>query len=130
MSAAGSFTLLADKPLLSECLCAEWCPKMDLLALSTLDGQLCVHRLNWQKLWAVTPEHPVTALCWRPDGKAIAAGQEDGTVVVYDVEDGEALQRRRVHMDPIASACWLEAPQPETTSLSARVRLVMEPRTG
>lgn len=28
-------------------------PTMDLLAFVMTDGQLCVHRLNWQKVWAV-----------------------------------------------------------------------------
>lgn len=30
--------------------------------------------------------HAVTALCWQPNGKVLAAGQEDGGVVLYDVE--------------------------------------------
>lgn len=29
---------------------------------------------------------PVTSLCWRPDGKAIAVGLEDGTIALHDVE--------------------------------------------
>jgi len=29
---------------------------------------------------------PVTSLCWRPDGKAIAVGLEDGTISLHDVE--------------------------------------------
>lgn len=28
----------------------------------------------------------ITSLCWRPDGKAIAVGLEDGTVSLHDVE--------------------------------------------
>lgn len=28
----------------------------------------------------------VTSLCWRPDGKAIAVGLEDGTITLHDVE--------------------------------------------
>lgn len=28
----------------------------------------------------------VTSLCWRPDGKAVAIGMEDGTVSLHDVE--------------------------------------------
>lgn len=50
-----------------------WCPTMDLLALVAEDGQLAVHRLEWQKLWVAVPEAPITALCWRPDGEARAA---------------------------------------------------------
>lgn len=30
----------------------------------------------------------ITSLCWRPDGKAIAVGLEDGTISLHDVEVG------------------------------------------
>ena len=74
-----AFTRLLDKGLSADVALAAWSPTMDLLALVTADGQLCVHRLNWQRLWAVTPERPVTALCWRTDGKALATGAEART---------------------------------------------------
>lgn len=45
---------------------------------------------------------------WYTAGKVLAGGQADGTLVLYDVEDGEALQSRQVHMDPISTAEWLE----------------------
>jgi len=44
--------------------------------------------------------------------QVIAAGQSDGTLVLYDVEDGEPLQRRQVHVHPISAAAWLEVVQP------------------
>lgn len=28
----------------------------------------------------------ITSLCWRPDGKAVAVGLEDGTISLHDVE--------------------------------------------
>lgn len=33
----------------------------------------------------------VTSLCWRPDGKAIAVGLDDGTLSLYDVEVGSSF---------------------------------------
>lgn len=30
----------------------------------------------------------ITSLCWRPDGKAIGVGLDDGTLSLYDVEVG------------------------------------------
>lgn len=93
---AKSFTQLADKGLTADIRIATWCPTMDLLALSTADGQLCLHRLNWQRLWAVSPESPVTSLCWRPDGKVLACGYEDGYISLLDVENGDTLQRGKM----------------------------------
>lgn len=34
----------------------------------------------------------VTSLCWRPDGKAIAVGLEDGTITLHDVEVSRIAQ--------------------------------------
>ena len=75
-----SFTQLLDKGTTTDVHLAVWCPSMDLLALVATDGQLSVHRLNWQRLWSITPDSPVSALCWRPDGKLLAAALEVGTV--------------------------------------------------
>lgn len=91
-----SFTQLADKSLTADIKIATWCPTMDLLALATADGQLCLHRLNWQRLWATSPESTVTSLCWRPDGKVLACGHEDGFISLLNVEDGEAQQRGKM----------------------------------
>jgi anaphase-promoting complex subunit 4 len=68
-----SFTQLIDKGTTTDVRLASWCPSMDLLALVTSDGQLALHRLNWQRLWSIAPDSPVTALCWQPDGKLLAA---------------------------------------------------------
>lgn len=64
-----SFVQMVDNSVLAEVEVAAWCPRMDLLALATTDGQLAVHRLTpWQRLWVATPDLPVTALTWCPDG--------------------------------------------------------------
>jgi hypothetical protein len=62
------FTALHEGSLTSSIQAACWCPTMDLIAVVTVDTQLSVHRMNWQRLWSVSLEAPVTALCWRPDG--------------------------------------------------------------
>ncbi|KAH6825124.1 Transducin/WD40 repeat-like superfamily protein, partial [Perilla frutescens var. hirtella] len=67
---------------------AEWNPEKDLLAMVTEDSKLLLHRFNWQRLWTTSPGKCITSICWRPDGKAIAVGLEDGTISLHDVEDG------------------------------------------
>lgn len=56
-----AFTQLLDRGLSAEGggTLAAWNPAMDLLALA-LEGQLAVHRLNWQRLWWTSPDAPVT----------------------------------------------------------------------
>jgi anaphase-promoting complex subunit 4 len=63
MEAAAAFTPLLDRGLAAEGCLAAWCPTMDLLALATTDGQLHVHRLNWQRLWWASPEAAITGGC-------------------------------------------------------------------
>ena len=64
---AAAFSQLVDRGLASEGRLAAWCPTMDLLALATADGQLHLHRLNWQRLWWTSPEAPITgAAAWAP----------------------------------------------------------------
>ncbi|CAJ1936334.1 unnamed protein product [Sphenostylis stenocarpa] len=80
------FQLQFDKPLASQIAIAEWNPEKDLLAMVTDDSKILLHRFNWQRLWTITPGKCITSLCWRPDGKAIAVGLDDGTVSLHDVE--------------------------------------------
>lgn len=69
-----AFTQLLDRGLPAEGggTLAAWNPAMDLLALA-LEGQLAVHRLNWQRLWWVSPDASVTG-----SGAGHAARRERG----------------------------------------------------
>jgi WD40 repeat protein len=86
---AAAFTITTELALSSDISIACWCPTMDLCAVVSADGQLHLHRMDWQLLWAVSPETLVTAVTWRPDGKEIAAGHANGAISILDVETGE-----------------------------------------
>ncbi|PRW05834.1 anaphase-promoting complex subunit 4 [Chlorella sorokiniana] len=109
MADAAAFTQLVDRGLACEGSLAAWCPTMDLLALATADGQLHLHRLNWQRLWWTSPDAPITALEWRPDGKQLAVGLEDGSVLLLNTEDGEVAQRARLLPDALVAISWTES---------------------
>ena len=70
-----------------------WSPKMDILALATLNGAVLLYRLNWQRIWTSNPKDKdkakakddedevkveVRAIAWRPDGKTLAVGYDNG----------------------------------------------------
>ena len=63
----------------------EWSPKMDILAVGLFNGDVSLHRLNWQKIWTVSSPEECTceALSWRPDGKVLAVGFSNGEVRFY-----------------------------------------------
>ena len=133
-----SFTHLGEKLLAADVRALRWCPTMDLLAIVTGDGQLATHRLNWQRLWAISPESRIQSLCWRPDGKELAAGLtviliaaqvscpwpalptstdqdtksclQDGCIHIYDSEGGELRCKTQAATCPITCMSWNEEP--------------------
>ncbi|BBN15342.1 anaphase-promoting complex subunit 4 [Marchantia polymorpha subsp. ruderalis] len=106
-----SFSLLLDKSLPSLVVIAAWNPGKDLLAMVTMDHQLIVHRLNWQRLWAISPDLTVTSICWRPDGKALAVGHINGSIAIHDVENGDVLRKTGTHQVAVECLYWAEEGQ-------------------
>ncbi|OMO76546.1 hypothetical protein CCACVL1_15575 [Corchorus capsularis] len=102
------FQLQFDKPVASQIKIAEWNPEKDLLAMVTEDSKILLHRFNWQRLWTISPGKCITSLCWRPDGKAIAVGLEDGTIALHDVENGKLLRSLKSHTVAVVSLNWEE----------------------
>jgi WD40 repeat protein len=47
-----------------------------------------------------------TAIAWAPDGKTLATGARDRTVILWDPESGEALQQLEGHENSIWSVAW------------------------
>lgn len=106
------FQLQFDKPVSSQTKIAEWNPEKDLLAMVTEDSKILLHRFNWQRLWTISPGRCVMSLCWRPDGKAIAVGLEDGTISLHDVENGRLLRSIKSHDAAVVCLNWVEDGQP------------------
>ncbi|GKV41272.1 hypothetical protein SLEP1_g48828 [Rubroshorea leprosula] len=102
------FQLQFDKPVASQIKIAEWNPEKDLLAMVTEDSKILLHRFNWQRLWTISPGRCITSLCWRPDGKALAVGLEDGTISLHDVENGKLLRSLKSHTVAVVSLNWEE----------------------
>ncbi|XP_006811614.1 anaphase-promoting complex subunit 4-like [Saccoglossus kowalevskii] len=83
-----AFRQLEEKHLSAEVVRMVWSPRMDLIALANVQGEVLLHRLTWQKVWVLpSNEQQVTSLAWRPDGKVLAVGYENGDVVICDVEN-------------------------------------------
>ncbi|KAI7725973.1 hypothetical protein M8C21_031826 [Ambrosia artemisiifolia] len=100
------FQLQFDKPVASQIKIAEWNPEKDLLAMVTEDSKILLHRFNWQRLWTISPGRCITSLCWRPDGKAIAIGLQDGTISLHDVENGKLLRSMKSHTVAVVCLNW------------------------
>ncbi|ONK69635.1 uncharacterized protein A4U43_C05F25140 [Asparagus officinalis] len=107
-STAIPFQLQFEKPIPSLIKIAEWNPEKDLLAMVTEESKVFLHRFNWQRLWMISPGKCVTSLCWRPDGKAIAIGLEDGLISLHDVENGKLLRSIKLHNVAVTCLNWVE----------------------
>lgn len=102
-AAQESFAALSDRLLPGTAALAAWCPTMDLLAVAFADGSIAVHRLNWQRLWLVTPDAAPTALAWTPGGESLAVGRADGAVSLLAAETGEVVLED--HFQDSGDAC-------------------------
>jgi hypothetical protein len=55
---------------------------------------------------------PVTPRCvvlaWRPDGKQLAVGLEDGKLLLLNTENGEMQHSQRLFDGPVAALAWTE----------------------
>ncbi|CCG81466.1 Anaphase-promoting complex subunit 4 [Taphrina deformans PYCC 5710] len=59
--------------------------------------ELVLYRLNGQRVWIVVPsfgqdtQRTPQSLAWRPDGKVIAVGFNNGDLIYLDVNDGKVI---------------------------------------
>jgi anaphase-promoting complex subunit 4 len=111
-----TFTQLHDTPLTTDVALASWCPTMDLCAVVTTDGQLQIHRLNWQVLWVTSPDQLITSICWRPDGKVLAAGHTNGSMTLFNIEAGQVLLKTQLSSKPWDCLAWAEQAAPASSS--------------
>lgn len=112
---SGSFRQLEDKPCSAEVHCMKWSPKMDLLALVSAEGEVWLHRLSWKRVWCVpASEGKAVQIAWRPDGKLLCVGHQDGTIKLFDVENAECIHTCSIGETP-SCMDWIE--QEKTTGL-------------
>ncbi|KAB7493638.1 Anaphase-promoting complex subunit 4 [Armadillidium nasatum] len=94
MAASCIMKQLREKHVSSEISKCLWSPKMDLIAIANVQGQVCLHRMSWQQVWVLNPpteNEKVTALAWRPDSNVLAIGYSSGKVLLTNIEDSKTI---------------------------------------
>jgi WD40 repeat protein len=76
-------------------------------------------REEWKCDWTTTKEvfrgynrfhtAPIITVAWSPDGKYIASGSEDNTIIIWNPENGKFMQRLQGHTKPVRSVVWTES---------------------
>ncbi|XP_076748888.1 anaphase-promoting complex subunit 4 [Xylocopa sonorina] len=118
---AGSMRQLEERQLPAEVTRMQWSPKMDLLAIANIKGEITLHRLTWQRVWLLSPPEEsdtVVNLAWRPDGKLLAICYETSKVVcLVDIENKNIIHKTKLTLyNAITCMMWLPLTNIETDS--------------
>ena len=96
-----AFRQLEDVGCPADIVAMKWNPKMDLIAIITREGAVWLNRLSWQRVWTLTSsDYKAISLAWRPDGKVLALGLDNGKVHLVNVENSECLHEYEVGNKP------------------------------
>ncbi|CAK9804838.1 Anaphase-promoting complex subunit 4 [Anthophora plagiata] len=115
---AGSMRQLEERQLPAEVTRMQWSPKMDLLAIANVKGEVTLHRLTWQRVWLLSPPEEsdtVVNLAWRPDGKLLAICYDTSKLLcLVDIENKNIIHRTKHTLhNAITSMMWLPLTNPE-----------------
>lgn len=94
MASQSSFRQVDEKHIPVEVELLSWNPRMDLICIANIHGEVYLHRLSWQKVWTLRPSKEgelVKAFSWCPDGTQLAVGYSNGTVLLVDVENADHI---------------------------------------
>ncbi|XP_043584767.1 anaphase-promoting complex subunit 4 isoform X1 [Bombus pyrosoma] len=119
---AGSMRQLEERQLLVEVTRMQWSPKMDLLAIANVKGEVTLHRLTWQRVWLLSPQEEsdtIANLAWRPDGKLLAICYEVSKLVcLVDIENKNIIHRTKLMLhNAITCMTWLPLANLESDTL-------------
>ena len=110
-----AFRQLEDVGCPADILTMKWNPKMDLIAIITEEGAVWLNRLSWQRVWTLSSsEYKAISLTWRPDGKVLALGLDNGKVRLVDVENSDCLHEYNVENKPLFLD-WIATNSPRTS---------------
>ncbi len=109
-----SFTPMHSSQYQYNIVSVSCCPTMDIIALRSSSVVTLFRLMNWEKLFTVncssddqmkqnaikSNANPYqmnisgSSMAWRPDGREFAVGIEDGSIIIFGVEDGEETVKR------------------------------------
>ncbi|KAJ8676324.1 hypothetical protein QAD02_012111 [Eretmocerus hayati] len=116
-----SIRQLEERLLQNEVLLMQWSMVMDLLAIANAKGELALHRLNWQRVWVLSPPEEgdkITNIAWKPDGKIIAVTYANSKLLcLIDIENKNIVNKIKLKSDELCTCiAWLSLSTPSNNS--------------
>jgi len=85
---------------------------------------------TWDPSSPITHDRTIVTAAWRPDGEAIATGNQDGTVHIWNSRTREALTSPLRHRRSIAALSWSPDGTRIATASEDRTARIWDARTG
>lgn len=104
------FKQIDEKNMSQEVQQMLWNPKMDLIAIAFLNGDIHLYRMSWQRVWTISCPHQsisIVSMAWRPDGKILAVSYSNGHLRLLAVEDAKKIFSFECN-EPIQWLYWLQ----------------------
>ncbi|XP_076664288.1 anaphase-promoting complex subunit 4-like isoform X1 [Andrena cerasifolii] len=126
---AGSMRQLEERQLPAEVTRMQWSPKMDLLAIANVKGEVTLHRLTWQRVWLLSPQEEsdtLVNLAWRPDGKLLAICYEISNLAcLVDIENKNVIHKTKLNLHSgITCMMWLPLTNLENDNSSNKASML------
>ena len=86
----------------------SWAP--DARSLAVVAGGIhvyqCVGAKEVRELLPTSENTQVTAMCWSPDGRRLAVGKADGSVLISDMQGATLVEQLNAHIGAVQSLDW------------------------
>ncbi|KAK0081196.1 hypothetical protein PV326_007815 [Microctonus aethiopoides] len=129
---SGTIRQLEERQVPTEVTLMRWSPKMDLLAIANVKGEVALHRLTWQRVWLLNPpdeSETVSNLSWRPDGKLLAVCYVNSRALyLIDIENKNILHKKDDDSKrSVTCMAWLPLDSQSPGNLSDNLKFMTSP---
>jgi len=123
-----NFSILGEKEIGGSVRLSSWSPTMDLFVVTYEETHTMeLFHMNLRKLWSISHDARPSSICWRPDGKCIAVGFENGKMALIDAETSDVVTLSTEHKSVVSLVYWHET---DSWVSNHPAQLLLHPEAG